>query len=89
MIKKKFISGKGEINTGIIFRIMRLKESIKEVYIEIYNEKIKQDILYTNKLKPLNLSESPINTIFSILTKIEYNGFDDNEIYLIDCYVDK
>ena len=87
VVTKKFVSGKGDITAGFIIKITRLKESLKELALEVYNSKLVEDKIYSNREQPLRFSGVPQQAPHSMLLKVDYSSFDDSEMHMIDCYI--
>ena len=87
LLVKKFVSGRGEITAGFIIRITRLQESLQELALDIYNTKLTEDKIFSNRDQPLKFVGAPQQAPHSILLKVDYSSFDDSEMHLMDCYI--
>lgn len=89
MTCKKFVSGKGDINAGMILKVVPRNQSLKEFSLEIYSEKMRQNVLFSNKAHPLVFDTMTNSQGASLLAKLDYHDFDENEIYELDITINK
>ena len=57
--------------------------------VEVYPEKSKEKVIYSNQQQPLEFGEHNENQGSQLLVKVDYADFDGQETYALDLHINK